>query len=501
MNSSALEPTLPTRHPPAFEQKREPQVTASLELAAISHSPSDPDAALALIDRVTSELAAADRRLLLQLEDDLTSIAGACLPRRASTDDLLERLGQQLSGDSSAGRRLLAMLAFRKTRMVAPARLAAELAERALAGGRLLADGVGSPPLFAVGTVLGLAGRAEAAEQLFSDVAALAELSDSPAVLCGACGQRGVERYRRGALPQARQDLERALDIARGELWESIVDDRRAHLLRVHVERGACDVAERMLESWGATGPLPETAVGNQLLVERGRLRLNQGRARAALPDLRCAEQRLATPGDSLLFEWRIPAALAHHRLGYQTAAVRLAREELEVATAWGAPRQLGAATATLGLIEGGERGLELLRDAVEILRASPARLEHARASIDLGAALRRARRPGEARGHLRTGLELAVRCGSPWLADIAHHELAATGIKRRRRTLLSGPDALTPTEQRVALQAADGLSNPEIARALYVTRKTVEMHLGNVYRKLGIHSREDLGSVLDLAA
>jgi DNA-binding CsgD family transcriptional regulator len=84
-------------------------------------------------------------------------------------------------------------------------------------------------------------------------------------------------------------------------------------------------------------------------------------------------------------------------------------------------------------------------------------------------------------------------------LAHLADQELAATGVRRRRRTLVSGDAALTPSERRVACLAADGLSNPDIARALSITRKTVEMHLGNAYRKLQIGSRRQLVIALGL--
>ena len=70
-------------------------------------------------------------------------------------------------------------------------------------------------------------------------------------------------------------------------------------------------------------------------------------------------------------------------------------------------------------------------------------------------------------------------------LAERAPEELAATGA-RPRRSRLSGVDALTASERRVARMAARGVGNVEIAQSLFVTRKTVEKHLGNVYTKLG---------------
>ncbi len=133
---------------------------------------------------------------------------------------------------------------------------------------------------------------------------------------------------------------------------------------------------------------------------------------------------------------------------------------------------------------------------AVELLAASPARLEHARALADLGAAQRRANRPAEARETLRSALDMARRCGATALAERAHGELLATGA-RPRRIYLRGVDSLTASERRVAAMAAEGWSNPEIAQALFVTRKTVETHLGHVYTKLGIGSRGELAPAL----
>ena len=160
----------------------------------------------------------------------------------------------------------------------------------------------------------------------------------------------------------------------------------------------------------------------------------------------------------------------------------------------WGAPRTVGMSLRALGLVEGGQAGELLLREAVELLAHSPARLEHARALVDLGALLRRGNSRSEARKLLRQGVELAHRCGATAL--VTREELAATGA-HPRTILLSGLDALTASERRVAQMAADDLSNKEIAQALFVTVKTVEQHLGRVYRKLDISSRRELAAAL----
>jgi DNA-binding NarL/FixJ family response regulator len=147
-------------------------------------------------------------------------------------------------------------------------------------------------------------------------------------------------------------------------------------------------------------------------------------------------------------------------------------------------------------LVEGGQQGLALLREAVEVLTDSPAKLEHAKARTELGAALRRANRRSEAREQLRHALELATICSATSLAARAESELLATGA-RPRRIALSGVDSLTPSERRVAEMAAEGPTNREIAQALFVTQRTVEVHLTSIYRKLAISSRSQLAAAL----
>jgi RNA polymerase sigma factor (sigma-70 family) len=130
------------------------------------------------------------------------------------------------------------------------------------------------------------------------------------------------------------------------------------------------------------------------------------------------------------------------------------------------------------------------------VLAGSEARLEHARALVDLGAALRRANQRTEARERLRESVDLARTVGALGLAERANEEIAATRA-RPRKVLQTGLDALTASERRVAQLAADGMSNREIAQTLSVTIKTVEVHLSHAYRKLEISSRAQLDTAL----
>jgi DNA-binding CsgD family transcriptional regulator len=149
-----------------------------------------------------------------------------------------------------------------------------------------------------------------------------------------------------------------------------------------------------------------------------------------------------------------------------------------------------------LGLAERGRRGIELLTEAVEAGDHQPPRLEQIIALIDLGAARRRANQRAAAREPLRRALDLSYRGGATALAERARTELAATGA-RPRRVVLSGVESLTPSERRVAGLAAKGLTNGEIAEALFITPKTVEFHLRHSYRKLEISGRGELADAL----
>ena len=191
---------------------------------------------------------------------------------------------------------------------------------------------------------------------------------------------------------------------------------------------------------------------------------------------------------------WRSATARALDALGRRDEAIALAEAELADARRWGAPGTVGPVLRVLG---GLRRETALLEEAVELLERSRARLEHAKALADLGTALRHERRPSDAREPLRRALELADACSAGALVEHVRAELYATGA-RPRTAALGGVDALTASERRVAGFAAAGQSNRDIAQALFVTPKTVEVHLSSAYRKLGIRSRRELAGALE---
>jgi DNA-binding CsgD family transcriptional regulator len=118
--------------------------------------------------------------------------------------------------------------------------------------------------------------------------------------------------------------------------------------------------------------------------------------------------------------------------------------------------------------------------------------VERARSLLELGASECRHGDRAGARSILLEGLQLATECGATKLAERAREEARLAGA-RPRRAWTTGRAALTPAERRVALLAADGRTNQEIAQSLFVTTKTVKAHLGSVYRRLSISTRGEL--------
>jgi DNA-binding NarL/FixJ family response regulator len=370
-----------------------------------------------------------------------------------------------------------------------PSDACAELALGALAGGELIAADNALLGVTAI-TTLVLADREEA---LDAWDASLADAHGHGSLFAKSAISlwRGFTMYRRGELAEAEESLRTGFD--EFELWGFGKDEALVYcaaiLAAVLREQGDAAAARRALELSRDPGDRSEGArYWSSSLLE---LLLAEGRFEDALAVADDCAERFSYIRNPIDTPWRSPKAVALDRLGRSGEALALAAEELELARAWGAPGTVARTLRVLGTLER-EAGLDRLQEAVDAAAGSPARLEHAKALAALGAALRRARRPAEARKPLRQALELAGACGARGLAEEARAELYAAG-GRPRTTALRGVAALTASERRVAALAAGGETNRDIAQALFVTPKTVELHLSNAYRKLGVRSRREL--------
>jgi len=452
----------------------------------------------AVFTEALDELAGADKELERLLEAGLLTNAVHVRGLYRATLPRLERIRSRPEDMTVGEKMLLSVLAYHDARAGVPAAVVVPLARHALAEGTLVGTDISTVVFIPASMVLAMADLDEAMA-IYDD--ALARAYREGSVITEAVTKvfRAQTFILRGDLAEAEAEGREA-NIA-SETWGttsriSLYLD--AYLAQALMEQGKLHEAVAALDRSGLGDSLPEDA---RLLFAnniRARLRMLKGDLAGGLEDMLEAGRRSDELGacNPAFMSWRSPAALAVLQLGEGDEARRLAAEELELARTWGAPRALGAALRAAGLVEGGTRGLALLEEAVEVLTNSPAKLEQAKARTDLGAALRRANRRSDAREQLRRAVELATICGATPLAARANTELRATGA-RPRRIALSGVESLTPSELRIAQMAAEGPTNREIAQALFVTPKTVEIHLSSVYRKLGINSRSQLQEAL----
>ena len=455
------------------------------------------DDVVAMVDRTAARLRALDGRAAEQLET-LAVMVGILDVSTAPSLDARAKALRARADEEDATREVLAAAAMRAVAENEPAEVGIALARRAFAMSAREVPAPGDLPWFVQATVALV--WADAFDDALGPIeAGLVEgrATGNGALFATSMTWRAWLLLRRGDLQGAAGDARtvlEAVDLPAPRLYRTVAAGILATALTEH---GDLDGADDALGRFADRNPV-RAHNGAMLLVARGHLRAAQRQPDLALADLRAAgdiAMRIGATSPSSL-PWRSEAALVHLALGERERAERLAREELDLARVFGAPRTLGVALRATGVVVGGTEGEELLRDAAATLATAGAALESARATIELGALLRRANRRADARELLREGLDVAHRAGAVPLADQAEVELRATGAKPRRATL-TGVEALTASERRVAELAAQGLTNREIAQALFVTARTVEGHLTHTFQKLDLSSREDLAPAL----
>jgi DNA-binding CsgD family transcriptional regulator len=310
---------------------------------------------------------------------------------------------------------------------------------------------------------------------------------------------RAHAHLRCGRLGPALEDSRAALEL-RHFGWQFHVGPCLAALIETLLEQGMHDGARAALEIGEQTTHVERQPL---LLKARARFALAIGDPDAAIVDIETAHRFLSATHDldhPSILPWRSELARALAQLDRRSEGIDLALEEADLARRAGTERTEGIALATAGAIARGSRGIELLERGVRLLAHTPARLEHTRALVELGATLRRARERAAARDPLRRALQQAAELGAAPLVQRARDELRATGASPRRHAV-DGVDSLTPTERRIAELAAQGMSNRAIAGTLVITAKTVEWHLSRIYSKLGVTGREQLDAGLLAAA
>jgi DNA-binding CsgD family transcriptional regulator len=228
-----------------------------------------------------------------------------------------------------------------------------------------------------------------------------------------------------------------------------------------------------------------------------GALELGLGRPEAALEHFEAQQARLDASGVADVDLLPAPELVdIHLRLGRPEEAAAVFAVFEEQAQAKGQPWGLARAARCRGLLADDGELDATFDEALRLHGQTLDVFETARTQLAYGARLRRARKRIRAREALRAALEIFDRLGAaPW-ADQTSAELVATGETARRRDT-STLDALTPQELQIGLLLADGRTTRETASALFLSPKTIEYHLRHIYRKLAIHSREELAAAL----
>jgi DNA-binding CsgD family transcriptional regulator len=416
------------------------------------------DERLRVLEQAIEDCPEGDEELRWRLEAHLVTNAGFIPAHAEIAARHLQRIPRDLPGDSPGARAALAALAVAHARAAEPAEEVLGLARRADVVGRLLAEQPpGSVLLQDAIWTLALADQHTTAERAFDQLIDQARRAGSPSIFALMSYRRSMVHRLSGSLPDAIADAQAAVDAGTAfgaSLAGPAVYSALAMFL---IDVGDLAGAQRAVNSI-KVGEQIAAEVFWPLLASRGCLQLAQGNLPAGVEDLLATQAVLARTGiaNPAAMHFRSTAALALARLGREEQARALAAEELAVARRFGAAGTVGTALRTVGALERSSSGIEMLREA----------------------------------------LDLADRCGAKPVAERAREELLISGA-RPRRARLSGAEALTASERRVAELAAGGLSNREIAQALFVSLPTVTTHLTHCYQKLAISSRAELPGAL----
>lgn len=466
----------------------------ALDLAQTAGMSGNYHTEAAYLDGALTEVAVVDPDLALRLEAQMLGVQRLVADTRADAEVRLSELAHEPPAPSPATVVVLANLALFALERNEPRDVVRRLATRALEGGWLWEEHTFQYS-YAANALMWIDDLA-AADEAWSHGLERAGRQGRPVMAAMAYGWRSHLRYRAGDVVAAEADARLARDIV--DLfdehdWEPALPYLEAHLGDVLLERDPASAALHLDRDgeWERQVSL--------FLDARGRWRLAIGDAAGAVRDFLAAGEALRARGGvdtPAIMPWRSAAALAYAAVDEPDRARALATEELELAARVGAPRPIGHGLRALAAVSSTQEALTLLAQAADHLEQAGATLDLAKTLLQLGRVLRRDRQPVAARAPLARALDLATRSGSPTTAGHARHELLASGA-RPRRDQLTGVGSLTPTERRVAELAAGGQKNREIAEALFVSVRTVAVHLSNSYRKLGVSGRGELAAAL----
>ncbi len=444
---------------------------------------------------VAEQASAYDRELCMRLEATVMLVGSS---DRTTLTVARQRLSAvpEPAGDTPADRYLMAMHAIeRVVTGTEPERAVA------LARGALPLDPAGhvNPTAAVSAFVFAIADELPQSLAVLDLVIANDESNGALWSHCRTLGIRAHVRYASGDLAGAVADARLSLELAKVEGWgpESMASSALALALAL-IPLGELDEARSVLDSVTGTGMENSPFERHTLMMASAFVRAASGEIDKGIELLQQCGRGLEQDGvtNPLFLPWWAEATLLFAERGRARAALPLVEYGEDLVARWDVPRARALARTARAMVSRGTERIDLLTDAAAAMESSGALLERQRVVHLLGRELLRREDQKAAREHLRTAADLASWCGATAAAVDARDLLLSAG-GRMRQVTGARTDVLTSSELRVVELAVSGATNREIGEELFVTSRTVEVHLTNVYRKLGIAGRADLPAAL----
>jgi DNA-binding CsgD family transcriptional regulator len=336
------------------------------------------------------------------------------------------------------------------------------------------------------------------AQRIFDRLIAAAREASAVSALIYPLAGRAHMDFRLGRWAAARAEATESVELAQDTGQLPLLAHSLAALAHTEAGMGADDECRRhVAEGLALVARFQGEATGTYLHHALALLELGLGRipeAIAALEAVRRAAEHLQM--QPAVVPWAPDLVEAYARAGRRDEALALVAD-FEARGQRTGSRWAQAATARLRALFAPDAEMRAGFEAALALHDGlPMPFERARTLLCFGERLRRARQRAEAREPLKEALETFERLGARGWAERTRTELRATGEQQARRAETAA-EQLTPHELQIAILVAQGMTNREAAAALFLSPKTIEYHLGQIYRKLDVRGRAQLARLM----
>jgi DNA-binding CsgD family transcriptional regulator len=343
--------------------------------------------------------------------------------------------------------------------------------------------------------------RFDRAQRLVDRVIDDARAAGALAQLAYPLAVRAQLGFRRGAWTAGYADAEEAARVSRETGQESALSYALQMQAEIEAALGRFDDArDHASEAIGFSTQTETPVFGPYARAALGAIALAEGQFDSAVSEYETAREELLEidmPAPGEVF-WTVELVEAHARAGTaDKAADELARLEGLVTDAYPAVQQAQLERCRAMVATDHDEAVAHFERALEHHARSRTPFEHARTQLAYGERLRRKKVRVEARDHLRAALDTFERLGARPSAERARGELRTGGGASAAATSAPLSELLTPHELQVAMIVARGATNKEVAAQLFVSPKTVEHRLGNIYKKLEVRSRTELARIV----